>query len=159
MACVLFLLFHAGWEKEGTQGGIPGVDGIPAEVFMSMPMVFVTPMFDAMSAFLAQRAIPTAWALGIMNPIPKDQGSVSIRTLLPICLQNVMFKWASAATLLMMEDIVAFASPPPPPTKPLGRVKRARHTERERARHTHTQRGPQSKRPERETERDPQSES
>ena len=54
-----------------------------------------------------------AWALGVMNPTPKDQGSISINTLRPICLQNVIFKWASATILLMMEDIVTFATPPP----------------------------------------------
>ena len=91
-----------------------GVDNIPAKVFMSMPSVFVAPMHDATSNFLAQGAIPVAWELGVMNPIPKDQGSISVPTLRPMCLQNVMFKCASAIILLMMEDIVAFATPPPP---------------------------------------------
>ena len=81
---------------------------------MSMPSVFVDPMLQAMSTFLAQGAIPTAWALGVRNPIPKDQGAISINTLRPLCLQNVIFKWASATILLMMEDIVSFATPPPP---------------------------------------------
>ena len=48
-----------------------GVDGIPAEVFMSMPSVFGVPMHDAMAGFVAQGAIPVAWALGVMNPILK----------------------------------------------------------------------------------------
>ena len=41
--------------------------------------MFVAPMHDAMSSFLAQGAIPVAWALGVMNPIPKDQGSISVQ--------------------------------------------------------------------------------
>ena len=104
-------------------GSTPGVDGIPAEVFMSMPSVFVAPMHDVMSAFLAQDAIPVAWALGVMNPGPKDQGSTSVQTLSPICLQNVIFKWATAIILLMMEDIVAFAPPPPPPPQQTAFIK------------------------------------
>ena len=47
-----------------------------------------------------------------MSPIPREQGSISINTLQPICLQNVIFKWVSVTILLMMEDIVAFATPP-----------------------------------------------
>ena len=65
---------------------MPGIDGIPAEVFMGLPSIFGKPMFDAVSQFLAQGSIPTAWALGIMNPIPKNQGSISINELRPICL-------------------------------------------------------------------------
>ena len=95
------------------RGSAPGVDSIPAEVFMSMPSVFVAPMYDAMSNFLAQGAIPVACALGVINPIPKDQGSISVQTLRPICLQNVIFKWAWAIILLTTEDVVAFASPRP----------------------------------------------
>ena len=42
------------------RGLAPGVDGIPAEVFMSIPSVVVAPMHDAMSSFSAQGAIPVA---------------------------------------------------------------------------------------------------
>ena len=36
---------------------------------------------------------------------------MSITALRPICLQNVLFKWASATIYLMLEDVVAFVTP------------------------------------------------
>ena len=92
-------------------GSSPGVDSIPAEVFTHMAPSFLQPMTDAVGQLLRHGTIPTTWALYIMSPIPKEQGFISINALRPLCLQNVIFKWASATILLMMDDIVAFATP------------------------------------------------
>ena len=57
------------------------------------------------------RGDPSGWALGLLSPIPKETGLVSITTLRPICLQNVLFKWVWATVYLMLEDVVAFVTP------------------------------------------------
>ena len=103
-------------------GSSPGVDGIPAEIYIQLALAFLQPMTDAIGQFLLQGSIPAGWALGVMSPIPKEQGSISMNALRPICLQNVIFKWVSAPVLLMMEDIVAFAPPPPRSRKPSSKV-------------------------------------
>ena len=87
------------------------MDGIPAEIFRALPDVFVPRMFQSISEFLQKGSVPQDWSLGILSPIPKEQGSVSINCLRPICLQNVLLKWLSASLYLMLEDVVAFVTP------------------------------------------------
>ena len=55
--------------------------------------------------------VPHDWSLGILSPISKEQRSVPINRLQPICLQTVLFKWLSASLNLMLEDVVAFVTP------------------------------------------------
>ena len=93
------------------KGSSPGVDGIPAEIFQALLDVFVPRLFQSISEFLHKASVPQDWSLGILSPIPKEQGSVSINCLRPICLQNVLLKWLSASLYLMLEDVVAFVTP------------------------------------------------
>ena len=55
--------------------------------------------------------IPPGWALGLLSPIPKEAGSVSITTLRPICLQNVLLKRVPATIYLILEDVEACVTP------------------------------------------------
>ena len=64
-------------------GSSPGVDGILAEVFTHKAASFLQPMTDAVGQLLSQGTIPATWALGIMSPIPKEQGSIAINALRP----------------------------------------------------------------------------
>ena len=93
------------------RGSSPWVDGIPAEIFQAPSDVFVPRMFRSISDFLQRGSIPHDWSLGILSPIPKEQRSVSINCLRPICLQNVLLKWLSASLYLMLQDVVAFVTP------------------------------------------------
>ena len=75
------------------------------EILSSMPALSLSSPLD----LVMWSAVRTNWRMRCLHkfgPIPKVQGSISVQTLRPICLQNVIFKWASA-----MEDTVAFAPP------------------------------------------------
>ena len=68
-------------------------------------------MFHSISELIQRGALPQDWSLGILSPIPKEQGSVSTNGLRPICLHNVLLKWLSASLYSMLEDVVAFVTP------------------------------------------------
>ena len=91
-------------------GSSPGTDGVPAEIFMALADTLAPRMTQSITRMLQRGAIPLGSALGLLSPIPKEAGSVSITALRPICLQNVLFKWVSATIYLMLE-VVAFVSP------------------------------------------------
>ena len=93
-------------------GSSPGLDGIPTEVYLAPSETMVPRMMDAIASFVQTGTMPVAWAEGLLAAIPKDQGSVSINALRPLCLQNVLFKWVTATVYLMLEDSVAFVTPP-----------------------------------------------
>ena len=93
------------------KGSSPGIDGFPAEIFIGLADTLVPKMTETVARFIAQGSIPPDWAQGLLSPIPKEVGSISINALRPICLQNVLFKWVSASIYLMLEDIVAFVTP------------------------------------------------
>ena len=92
-------------------GTSPGLDGMPAEVFLALGSVTVPRMTAGISRFVQTGKMPAAWAEGLLAPIPKDQGLVSINALPPICLQNVLFQWVTGTAYLVMEDRVAFVTP------------------------------------------------
>ena len=93
------------------QGSSPGLDGMPAEVFIALAGVMVPQMTETIAQLLEQGSRPRAWTEGLVAAIPKNQGSVSINALRPLCLQNVIFKWVTATIYLMMEDLVAYVTP------------------------------------------------
>ena len=92
-------------------GSSLGINGVPAEIFMALAHTLVPRTTQRIARMLQRGAIPPGWVLGLLSPIPKETGSVSITALRPICLQNVPFEWVSATVCLMLEDVVAFATP------------------------------------------------
>ena len=89
------------------------MDGIPAEVYLALSETVVPSMTDAIGNFVQAAMMPDgSWAEGLLAPIPKDQGSVAINALRPLCLQNVLLKWVTARLYLMMVHLVAFVTPP-----------------------------------------------
>ena len=94
-------------------GSAPGLDGISAEILTAFPDTLVPRMTEHIALFLSKGSRREEWALGILNPIPKQQGSISVEHLRPLCLQSVMFKWVSMTLYLMMQDLLLFATPPP----------------------------------------------
>ena len=74
-------------------GSSPGIDGVPAEIFMALADTLVPRMTQSIARMLQRGAIPPGRALGLLSPIPKEAELMSTTALRPICLQNVLSKW------------------------------------------------------------------
>ena len=95
-------------------GSAPGLDGVTAEILMALPGALVPKMTEQIALFLTTWTITEEWALAILNPIPKQKGSISLTQLRLLCLQSVLFKWVSMSLYLMLQDLLLYATPPPP---------------------------------------------
>ena len=93
-------------------GSAPGLDGVTAEIVMALPGALVPKMTEQIALFLTTGKITEEWALAILNPIPKQKGSISVTQLRPLCLQSVLFKWVSMTLYLMLQDPLLYATPP-----------------------------------------------
>ena len=98
------------------RGSAPGMDGIPAEVYQSMPDVFAPKLHEVMQVFLARGGgVPDSWGTSLLKCLPKFAGAEKPEDLRPLALQSACLKWVS--TVIMLQTIDALQQLIPPEQK------------------------------------------
>ena len=90
---------------------LSGFDGIPCAVYTSFAGTFVPVMFDIISSLYTSETISDTWSLALLNVIPKARGTVTVRELRPLVLQNTFHKWFAACVSLHLQDFIAALTP------------------------------------------------
>ena len=108
--CVSKDLVHAALSNLNATAS-PGFDGIPCAVYTAFAGAFVPVMFHIISGFCASETIFDTWSLALLNVIPKARGTVTVRELRPLVLQNTCHKWFAACISLQLQDFIMALTP------------------------------------------------
>ena len=89
----------------------PGLDGVPCSIYASFAEQFSPVMYNLIQGYYRSGTMNEDWALALLNVIPKTRGTVSVKDLRPLVLQNTCHKWIASCVSLQLQDFIAALTP------------------------------------------------
>ena len=89
----------------------PGLDGIPCSIYVPFAEQFSPVMHNLIQGHYRAGTLNEEWALAVLNVVPKARGTVSVKDLRPLVLQNTCHKWIALCVSLQLQDFIAALTP------------------------------------------------
>ena len=89
----------------------PGLDGVPCSIYASFAEKFSPVMHNLIQGYYRSGTMNEDWALALLNVIPKTRGTVTVKDLRPLVLQNTCHKWIASCVSLQLQDFIAALTP------------------------------------------------